>query len=113
MARSMMVNGSKIARGDMESLYMRMEMCIKDIGCITKPMDKACIMVKMDAPIKEIGKKICSMVMEWSLGRMVVCMKDNFCKEKSQALVSIFGQMGIYIKANGVTICFTGKELKY
>jgi len=81
MERSTKEIGSKIMRGEMASLPIRMEIIIKDSGFLMKHLVTEYINKKMDVSIKAIGHKISNMVKANKLGRMEVTTKDSTNRE--------------------------------
>lgn len=73
--------GKKIALGDMENLFIKMEIDIKDNGCIMRPMGQEFTSVRMVADTKELGEEICNMERVNRLGKMEVTLKVNLLRE--------------------------------
>lgn len=73
--------GKKIALGDMENLFIKMEIYIKDNGCIMRPMVQESTSVRMVADTKELGEEICNMERVNRLGKMEVTLKVNLLRE--------------------------------
>lgn len=61
--------------------------------------------------MKEIGKKINSMVKELKLGQMVQNMTVNIFMVKNMGKVDLHGQMVVLILVLSKKIIFKGKEL--
>jgi len=72
-----------------------MQMCMKVIGKMTKPMEEQHILMPMGLNIWEIGKMINKKVLEKKFGLMVLNMKANTYKERNKAKESFSGQMEV------------------
>ena len=59
--------------------------------------------------MKEIGKKIYSMVKEKNSGRIKIAMKESILKERNKGKESIFGVMEAVMMENGLRINSTVK----
>lgn len=73
--------GKKIVLGDMENLFIKMEIDMKVNGCIMRPMVQESTSVRMAANTKELGEEICNMERGNKLGKMEAISKVNFLKE--------------------------------
>lgn len=104
--------GKKIVLGDMENLFIKMEIDMKVNGCIMRPMVQESTSVRMVANTKELGEEICNMERGNKLGKMEAILKVNLLKESNKATESITGKMETFMKDSGRTINFTEKDCK-
>lgn len=81
MEPNTMVNGKKIAHGDTGNLSIKMEIDMKDNGCIMKPMVQEHMQGKMAANTKGLGEEICSMERAKKHGKTEAISKANSLKE--------------------------------
>ena len=81
MELNMKVNGEIIRQMERGNSGTLMEMCMKEIGRMTRLTALAFIFMLMEPNMKEIGRMICKMDGELKVGQMVAGMKEATEKE--------------------------------
>jgi len=104
MVRNTKDIGNKIEHEDMENFFMQIRILIKDNGKMIYFMDMEYIEERMVQNIKEFGNMIMKMVRENKFIKMEVIIKDNLEMVKNKDLVNIFFQIIHFIKVNGKMI---------
>lgn len=85
-------------------LFMLMEISMMGTGKMITHMGPVCTVIWMELNIKEIGKRISSMVKELKHGLMVPAMRATMWKDASMDLESSPGPMEAHIKVNSMRI---------
>jgi len=87
-----------------ESLYMSMEIFIKESGNKIKLVDMVYTSTIMVHDIKDIGLMITNMVRELKLGLMVAHMLETTAKARNMVKESIYGKMAVSMMVVGFRI---------
>ena len=86
-----------------------MEMCLKGIGRMTKPMERGFIHMSMEQSMKANGKMTFNMDTVSKHGSKGLSTKAPMNKEKNTGLGDTSEVMAAIMKENGNTIKFRGK----
>jgi len=104
MEQSMKVFGKMERLQAKESLYMSMEIFIKESGNKIKLVDMVYTSTIMVHDIKDIGLMITNMVRELKLGLMVAHMLETTAKARNMVKESIYGKMAVSMMVVGFRI---------
>ena len=85
---------------------MRMEMCIRDSGRTVRPMDMEFTLILMEADMKVNGSKINNMVLVSSNGQMVLSTKAVTIRARNTTEVFSTGPMAPTTRANLTTTIY-------
>jgi len=110
MQVSMKDIGKMIRPMDMGDLFTLMEIAIMVIGLMIKLMEGVYTSILTGQNISEIGKRTSNMDMELRHGQMLQNMKVIMNMEKNMELELLNGQMALLTLENFITIIFMEKE---
>ena len=88
---------------------MRMVMCTKDNGRITKLMGLECICIVGAQSMRAFGRTICRTDKVYKSGMMAAGMRGSTKMVRSTGRAPMFGPMGAIMWVHGARIIFTGQ----
>lgn len=110
MVLGMMATGKMTWLTEKEDSFILMEMLMKVIGTMIRPMDEVLISIWMVQYTLEIGKKTNNMGMELRHGLMVQSMKEIMNMVKNMELAPSNMRMDHCTLVNSITIKFMARE---